>query len=257
MKKLTSLVLVLLLVLALGATAFADSGIYVTKNPTDEVRSAGGTAWFVSGAASYNSLSWTFMSPDGTKYSVQEFRNRFPYATVDGEYTTNLTVRNLSTDMNGWGVFCTFYNDNGPTDTAMAFLYVSPYTVQSYTAPTYTQPTYSAPTYTQPTYTAPVTYNGTFGGYGYDENGNLEYDVYYRDGSYTTYYYDGSSLTNNLDGSYVYQSNDGSVDFFNDDGYRLESHPDGSYMEYHEDGRWESYDAGTGAYTSGWDVVGR
>ncbi len=134
MKKFVSAVLVLVMVLALGATAFADTGIYVTKNPTDEVRAEGGTAWFVSGAMNYNTLSWTFISLDGTKYSVQDFRTRFPYATVEGEYTTTLTVRNLGTEMNGWGVFCTFSNNNGPTDTAMAFLYVSAY-VATYSAP--------------------------------------------------------------------------------------------------------------------------
>ena len=111
MKKLVSVVLVLVMVLALGATAFADTGIYVSKNPTDEVRAAGGTACFISGATNYNTLSWTFMSPDGTRYSVQDFRTRFPYAAVEGEYSTTLTVRNLNTDMNRWGVFCTFTNN--------------------------------------------------------------------------------------------------------------------------------------------------
>ena len=76
MKKIVSVILVLVLALALGATAFADSGVPITKNPTDEARSAGGTAWFVSGAANYNSLEWKFMDPAGTFYTVQEFRNR-------------------------------------------------------------------------------------------------------------------------------------------------------------------------------------
>ena len=249
MKKLISIVLVLVMVLALGAVAFADSSIYVTKHPTDEVRSAGGTAWFVSGAASYSSLSWTFQAPDGTQYSVQDFRTHFPYATVEGENTTTLTIRNLGTDMNGWGVFCSFFNGYGQTDTAMAFLYVS-----AYVAPTYSQPTYSTPTYTVPVNAIPN--GGQFGGYGYDENGHLEYDVYYDDGSYTTYYYDGSSLTNNLDGSYYYQTNDGGWDVFNEDGYHLSNYPDGSYLEEHADGSWEAYDASTGTYTSGWGSWG-
>ena len=117
MKKLISVTLILMLVLALGCTAFADSGVPITKNPTDEVRSAGGTAWFVSGAYNYDSAEWKFMDPNGTFMNAQEFRNRFPYATVTGENSTNLTVRNLGTDMNGYGVICTFYNNNGPTDT--------------------------------------------------------------------------------------------------------------------------------------------
>ena len=252
MKKIVSVILVLVLALALGATAFADSGVPITKNPTDEARSAGGTAWFVSGAANYNSLQWKFMDPAGTFYTVQEFRNRFPYASVDGERTTNLTIRNLGTDMNGFGVICTFYNNNGPTDTKMAFLYVSAYVAPTYSAPTYTAPSYTAPrTTTTTTYYIP--YGATDGGYTYDENGNLEYDVYYPDGSYSTFYSDGSTFTNNLDGTYMYVSNDGSIDIFADDGYYLQTRPDGSYTEYHGDGFWESYDALTGSFSGGID----
>ena len=253
MKKIVSVILVLVLALALGATAFADSGVPITKNHTDEARSAGGTAWFVSGAANYNSLEWKFMDPAGTFYTVQEFRNRFPYASVDGEHTTNLTIRNLSTDMNGFGVICTFYNNNGPTDTKMAFLYVSAYAAPTYSAPTYTAPTYTAPRTTTTTTTYYIPYGATDGGYTYDANGNLEYDVYYPDGSYSTFYSDGSTFTDNLDGTYMYVSNDGSIDIFADDGYYLQTRPDGSYTEYHGDGFWEAYDALTDSYSGGID----
>ena len=253
MKKIVSVILVLVLALALGATAFADSGVPITKNPTDEARSAGGTAWFVSGAANYNSLEWKFMDPAGTFYTVQEFRNRFPYASVDGERTTNLTIRNLGTDMNGFGVICTFYNNNGPTDTKMAFLYVSAYAAPTYSAPTYTAPTYTAPRTTTTTTTYYIPYGATDGGYTYDANGNLEYDVYYPDGSYSTFYSDGSTFTDNLDGTYMYVSNDGSIDIFADDGYYLQTRPDGSYTEYHGDGFWEAYDALTDSYSGGID----
>ena len=253
MKKIVSVILVLVLALALGATAFADSGVPITKNPTDEARSAGGTAWFVSGAANYTSLEWKFMDPAGTFYTVQEFRNRFPYASVDGERTTNLTIRNLGTDMNGFGVICTFYNNNGPTDTKMAFLYVSAYAAPTYSAPTYTAPTYTAPHTTTTTTTYYIPYGATDGGYTYDENGNLEYDVYYPDGSYSTFYSDGSTFTDNLDGTYMYVSNDGSIDIFADDGYYLQTRPDGSYTEYHGDGFWEAYDALTDSYSGGID----
>ena len=133
MKKIVSVVLVLVMVLALGATAFADSGIVITKQPTNEVRCIGGTAWFISGAMNYDYLRWTFQAPDGTRYNLREFRERFPYATVKAKNTTTLTIRNLSADMNGFGVYCSFFNKEGRTDTAMAFLYVS-----GYAAPTYT-----------------------------------------------------------------------------------------------------------------------
>lgn len=137
-KKTVCFILVLVLLLSVGAFALADqNGVCITKDPTDEVQIAGGTAWFVSGAAGYDGLSWTFMSPDGTKYSVRDFLNRFPDTRVYGENSTTLTVKNLSTDMNGWRVFCTFCNAGVPTDTAMAFLYV----ITVYTP----APVYSAP----------------------------------------------------------------------------------------------------------------
>lgn len=211
------------MILALGATAFAASGVPITKNPTDEVRSAGGTAWFVSGAYNYNRLSWTFISPDGTKYTVQEFKVRFPAVRIEGENTTNLTIRNLSTDMNGWGVFCSFYNNDGPTDTAVAFLYVSAYTPAP--APTYSAPTYS---YSYPYY-------------------------YYDDDEIVMRFEDGTLYTDYLDGSYLTETMDGSSSYQRDDGYSLDVMPDGSYVEIQPDGSWDSYDAATGNYYFGND----
>ena len=233
MKKLISVTLILVLVLSLGATAFADSGITVTKSPTDEVRSAGNTAWFVSGAYGYSSLNWKFMTPGGEFFSVQDFRSRFPYASVEGEYTTTLTIRNLGTEMNGLGVLCSFSGNGGAVDAQMAFLYVSP--------------CYSAPVYTEPTTPASSTLfyvpDGTsFGGYGYDENGNLEYDVYYEDGHYTTFYSDGSSYTDFLNGSYMVEGRDGSFVIYGNDG---------SYREYDGTGNWNAYDAANDSYTGG------
>ena len=141
MKKTVSFVLVLVLLLSVGTLALADhNGVCITKDPTDEVQIAGGTAWFVSGATGYDALSWTFMNPDGAKYSVRDFLSRFPDACVYGENSTTLTVKNMSTDMNGWRVICTFFNAGVPTDTATAFLYV----ITVYTpAPVYSAPALS------------------------------------------------------------------------------------------------------------------
>ena len=305
----------------------------ITKNPTNENKKTGGTAYFVACANVFDSLNWTFVSPDGGEYSPQGFLAG-SRSSISGEYGTTLTVSNVESWMNGWGAYCTFYYQGQTARTSTAYIYVDGKTPQtpdwqavygsmsgtayrdsdstlciflqngdtvyvpSYSSGGYTCNIYGEVSYagggsscmvyynntpsasniyqvevygsydyanTLPVYNQPDTifipdsaipYNGTFGGYGYDENGHLEYDVYYRDGSYTTFYYDGSSLTNNLDGSYVYQSNDGSTDFFNNDGYRLEQYPDGSYLEYHADGSWESYDASTNTYNYGTDTWG-
>lgn len=126
MKKLISFVLILVLVLSVGALAFADrDALCITKNPADKVRTAGDTAFFTSGAAGYNALSWTFVSPDGILCSVQDFRCRFPHASVDGEGTTTLMIKNLSSEMNGWAVFCSFFNSGTEVNTTRANLYVN------------------------------------------------------------------------------------------------------------------------------------
>ena len=169
MKKTVSLVLVLVMMLALGAVAYADYGILVTKHPTDETRTEGETAWFVSGAQYYNTLDWTFVGPSGREYNVKEFLSMFPYVTVEGENTTTLTVRNLSTELNGWAVFCSFHSDNDNAKTNWAFFHVNTY----------------VPTYTQPVYTDSdaVPYGGGYAGYRYYDN-EYPYDGGYAGSNY-------------------------------------------------------------------------
>ena len=154
MKRLISVVLVLVLVLSVGTMAFADSKTAnITKSPTDEVRYVGDTAIFKSAATGYDKLTWNFESPDKKAVTVQDFKARFPYAVVEGENTTTLTVKNLSTDMNGWAVYCTFFNGETEVSTTLAFLYVSVYTAPATPAP---KPTTTTTTTTYYTYYVPV-----------------------------------------------------------------------------------------------------
>ena len=154
MKRLISVVLVLVLVLSVGTMAFADSKTAnITKSPTDEVRYVGDTAIFKSAATGYDKLTWNFESPDKKAVTVQEFKTRFPYAVVEGENTTTLTVKNLSTDMNGWAVYCTFFNGETEVSTTLAFLYVTVYTAPATPAP---KPTTTTTTTTYYTYYVPV-----------------------------------------------------------------------------------------------------
>ena len=154
MKKLISVVLVLVLVLSVGTMAFADSkAINITKSPTDEVRLAGGIAYFTSDATGYSKLAWNFESPDKKAVTVEEFKTRFPYAVVEGENTTTLKVKNVSSDMNGWAVYCSFFNGENEVDTTLAFLYVTVSTAPATPAP---KPTTTTTTTTYYTYYVPV-----------------------------------------------------------------------------------------------------
>ena len=229
MKKLVSALLVLAVVLTLSTVAFADcnNGIYITKNPTDEVRSAGGKAWFVTRATGYSSIKWIFIAPDGTYLSVQEFRNRFPYATVSGESDTTLTISNVNTDMNGWRVFCAFSNSLGTEGTTAANLYVS-----AYVAPNNKQTVNSTSTYYVPVYWNEYSvyvpaYQDPYVEYSYDEYGayvpaHPDADIQY---SYDEY------------GAYVPAHPDVDVEYLYDEyGAFIPAHPSAdiqySYDEY-------------------------
>ena len=96
----------------------------ITKNPTSEYRKEGETAYFVAGANNFSSASWMMISPYGGEYTPQNFAWIFPGCSVSGEYSTSLIIKGLSSDMSGWGAYCTFYYDNQTARTSTAYLNV-------------------------------------------------------------------------------------------------------------------------------------
>ncbi len=95
----------------------------ITKNPTNENKKQGGTAYFVACSNIYDSLTWTFVGPDGGQYTVQNFARMFN-ASVSGEYSTTLSIANVTRDMNGWGAYCTFYYSGQTARTSTAYMYI-------------------------------------------------------------------------------------------------------------------------------------
>ncbi len=98
--------------------------LMITKNPTNESKKIGGTAYFVSGANVFTSLSWTFVSPNGGEYTPQNFAWNFPYASVTGQNSTTLAISNIGGDMQGWGAYCTFYYNGQTARTSTAYIFV-------------------------------------------------------------------------------------------------------------------------------------
>ena len=98
--------------------------LIVTKNPTNENRVVGESAIFIALANAYESLSWTFVSPDGGEYSPANFLAGSG-ASISGEYSTTLTVSGLESWMNGWGAYCTFYYRGQTARTSIAYMYVT------------------------------------------------------------------------------------------------------------------------------------
>lgn len=99
--------------------------LVITKNPTDEYRYEGDSAWFVANAANWTSANWTFVDPYGNECSWQSFQNRFYWSKVSGGNSTTVTISNLDTDMSGWGAYCTFYGSGQIASTATAYFHVS------------------------------------------------------------------------------------------------------------------------------------
>ena len=97
----------------------------ITKNPTNENKKVGDTALFVACANAYDSLVWTFISPNGGEYTVSSFARNFPKALVYGEYSTTLGVEKVTADMNGWGAYCTFYYKGQTGRTSTAYMIVN------------------------------------------------------------------------------------------------------------------------------------
>ena len=114
----------------------------ITKNPTNENRRVGENAIFVACANAYESLTWTFVSPDGGEYSPASFLAGSG-AYVSGEYSTTITVSNLESWMNGWGAYCTFYYKGQTARTSTAYMFVKENPPKPTPKPT-PQPTYGS-----------------------------------------------------------------------------------------------------------------
>ena len=103
----------------------APTYLSITKNPTNENKKVGATALFVACANAFDSLDWTFVSPDGGEYSVQQVAYMWADAPISGYYGTTLSIGNVARDMNGWGAYCTFYYRGQVARTSTAYMYVN------------------------------------------------------------------------------------------------------------------------------------
>ena len=74
----------------------------VTKDPTGEKVSPGGKTWFVAHADGATILTWEFVSPEGTVYSVTEAMAQNPGLLLDISKTDTVELQNVPLSFNGW-----------------------------------------------------------------------------------------------------------------------------------------------------------
>ena len=217
----------------------------VTKSPTSESRYSGETAYFVSNATTWTSLSWTFVSAYGGEYSVDGFRSTFPYSSVGGASSTTLTISNVSKDMNNWGVYCTFYYNGQTARTNTAYIYVYDRASQNGNPDVTTCPNCGRTN---------VSIYSTCPSCGYDIYGYIfgrssgPRTYWNSDGSATTIYPDGSSSTDYADyavdtygdGSTTYWYNDGTAMHIDPVGRVTEFDIYGNSTEYYADGTFSA-----------------
>ena len=98
----------------------------VTKNPTDESLLEGGDAWFVARYQNAKWAVWHFVSPDGqTDLSYKEAATRFASMTIVNGDKSNLQLKNIPADFNGWKVYCCYTNNFGSVNTDSATVTVT------------------------------------------------------------------------------------------------------------------------------------
>lgn len=98
----------------------------VTKSPTDERLTEGGTCLFVARADDASSLAWHFVSPDGkTDVAYDAIGSYFPSLSISGSRETTLRLSNVPAGMNGWRVYCRFSNSFGSVSSGQAIISVS------------------------------------------------------------------------------------------------------------------------------------
>jgi hypothetical protein len=98
--------------------------LMITKNPTNENRNVGENAIFVACANAYESLNWTFVSPNGGEYTPANFLAGSG-ATISGEHSTTITVSGLEDWMDGWGAYCSFYFRGQTARTSTAYICIN------------------------------------------------------------------------------------------------------------------------------------
>ena len=97
----------------------------ITKNPTSESLSTGGTTWFISHASNATRLTWQAVSPNGLVYTTAEALAIHPGLVLENQANDTLAVRNVPFSLNGWGFQARFEGAGGVAVSSVAYIYVA------------------------------------------------------------------------------------------------------------------------------------
>ena len=102
----------------------SETGLRITKDPTDETVSPGGGAWFVAKAEDAVSVCWEFSDTYGAVFSAEEVLAQYPGLIISGADSDALSLNNVPLFLDGWKVRAVFEGNGGPLASASARLSV-------------------------------------------------------------------------------------------------------------------------------------
>ena len=108
-------------------TNYSGPAPAVTKNPTNESLSVGGTTWFIAHAVNASKLTWQAVSPNGLVYTLSEALSLHPGLSLETEANDTLALRNVPFSLNGWGFQARFEGPGGVALSSVAYIFVADY----------------------------------------------------------------------------------------------------------------------------------
>ena len=106
---------------------FSGPAPVITKNPTSESMTTGGTTWFIAHARNAKRIVWQGVSPDGLVYTVKEMLAIHPGLALEEQANDTLCVRNVPASLNGWGFRASFEGSGGTAVSSTAYIFVKDY----------------------------------------------------------------------------------------------------------------------------------
>ena len=95
----------------------------VTKHPTDETVDIGGECVFIANYSNAIWAVWHFVSPDGKtdyRFDDKAMQTAFPGLKVENGMYSNMSLKNIPAELNGWRVCCEYRNNSGSVRTNYA-----------------------------------------------------------------------------------------------------------------------------------------
>ena len=98
---------------------------FITKHPTSETVTEGGSCAFLAGYINAIWAVWHFVSPDGkTDLTYEEIGRQFPTMKVEDGMYSLMKLSNIPLSADGWKVYCRYTNSDGYTNTNTATINV-------------------------------------------------------------------------------------------------------------------------------------